>query len=95
LERPIEAAIAARFGVLYPWPGAVKQADLLAQDIEATMMLPNGPLDGGNLVRAGFKLREEHRRLVERIADMESGNFAALVERLCAVPPPCLVARMR
>lgn len=65
-ERPIEGAIAERFGLSYPWPKEVKRADVLAQDIEATAMLPGGPLPG-NIVSEGFELESWHIEAMSRV----------------------------
>ena len=67
IENAIDVVVAKKFDLVYPWPKAVKTADILAQNIEATMMLPGGPKPG--LVTEGFVLELWHEDIVQDIWD--------------------------
>ena len=71
IERPIEQAIAIKFNLEYPWPAEIKQADMLAQDIEAAMMHPAA----SQIIRQDFVLQKYQERLVESLIDYGAQDF--------------------
>lgn len=88
-ERPIERAIAQRFGLEFnqeadlsqcPWPKGIKAADILAQDIEATLFMPVSPHP--KLISPGFKLERWHQTLVKDTFQMDANDFIQIAERL-------------
>lgn len=82
-ERKVETVFAARYKLRFPWPAVIKEMDILAQDIEATLGMPMGPL-GSSIATPAFRLTRWHVELVRTIQPMTANDLQSLFEDACA-----------
>ncbi len=79
IENGIEQCIAEKFGLQYPWPKVIKDADRLAQSIEAAMFKDN-PADF--LFVPGFEMTTYYSNMVWEVSHLPESYMSELTYKL-------------